>query len=145
LVTQLGADFFGEMISAHLSANGVRVDAESVPGAKTSLARTGGRNSSGHRIVPEHIVGLSDIVKVSDEDLRWLHPGRLDEDVAREWQARGPALVVVTRGARGVFAVTRDLSLQQPSKDCTARRVRPSVGTGDRSPPTHLRTNGSAR
>ncbi len=54
----------------------------------------------------EQLVTLSDVVEVSDEDLRWLHPGRPDEDVARDWLDRGPALVVVTRGADGVLAVT---------------------------------------
>jgi len=53
----------------------------------------------------EHLVTVSDVVKVSDEDLRWLYPDRSDEDVAREWLAAGPALVVVTRGGAGLYAV----------------------------------------
>src|SRR3954469_6869905 len=63
----------------------------------------------------EHLVTLSDVVKVSDEDLRWLYPDREDEDVAREWLATGPALVVVTRGGMGVFAVTAGLELRRPA------------------------------
>ena len=55
----------------------------------------------------ERLVGLSDIVKVSDEDLDWLYPGRHNEDVAREWLAGGPALVVVTRGGAGVSVTLR--------------------------------------
>jgi fructokinase len=58
---------------------------------------------------------LSDVVKVSDEDLEWLYPDRPDEDVAREWLGKGPALVVVTRGGKGVFAVTADLELHRPA------------------------------
>src|SRR5688500_1601056 len=38
----------------------------------------------------ERLVSLSDVVKVSDEDLHWLYPGRPDEEVARDWLARGP-------------------------------------------------------
>ncbi|MGW5362755.1 carbohydrate kinase family protein [Actinopolymorpha pittospori] len=45
------------------------------------------------------------LVKVSAEDLGWLHPGEAVDDVVRRWCARGPALVVVTLGADGAFAV----------------------------------------
>ena len=46
----------------------------------------------------ERLVALSDVVKASDDDVRWLYPDRPDEDVAQSWLASGPALVVVTRG-----------------------------------------------
>lgn len=54
----------------------------------------------------EEFVALADVVKASDEDLRWLHPEQDIEDVARTWARSGSALVVVTRGAEGSFAVT---------------------------------------
>src|SRR3954469_23044578 len=38
LITHLGQDAFGEMISRHLQASGVRVDGGAGPGSKTSLA-----------------------------------------------------------------------------------------------------------
>jgi fructokinase len=63
----------------------------------------------------ERLVALSDVVKVSDEDLRWLYPGSADQDVARSWLASGPALVVVTRGGEGVFAVTRSVEVERPA------------------------------
>ena len=63
----------------------------------------------------ERLVALSDVVKVSDEDLRWLYPERSDEDVAQDWLASGPALVVVTRGRAGVYAVSADLALHRPA------------------------------
>jgi hypothetical protein len=47
---------------------------------------------------------MADIVKVSAEDMRWIAPERPLVDVVREWHEQGPALVVVTRGARGVYA-----------------------------------------
>ncbi|MGZ6601032.1 MAG: PfkB family carbohydrate kinase, partial [Gaiellaceae bacterium] len=76
----------------------------------------------------ERLVALSDVVKVSDEDLRWLYPDRRDEDVAQAWLASGPALVVVTRGGAGVYAVSAGLELH--------RRAVPidlvdTVGAGD--------------
>lgn len=53
----------------------------------------------------ERCVALSDVVKASDEDLEWLYPGEDPVDVAERWLATGPAVVLVTRGADGAFAV----------------------------------------
>lgn len=53
----------------------------------------------------EHLVERSDIVKVSDEDLRWIDPDRAPERIARTWLALGPSIVVVTTGERGAFAL----------------------------------------
>ncbi len=61
----------------------------------------------------ERLVALSDVVKVSDEDLRWLYPDRSNEEVARDWLASGPAVVVVTRGGAGVYAVAGEVELRR--------------------------------
>jgi fructokinase len=61
----------------------------------------------------EPLVPLSDVVKVSEEDVRWLYPDRSDEDVAQGWLASGPALVVVARGGAGVYAVSARLELRR--------------------------------
>src|SRR4051794_38089192 len=197
LVTHLGRDAFGEMISAHLEASGVRVEGVDA-GSSTSLAvatlaagiatydfriewdignleplpietrclhtgslatvlepgRTDVQNllelehqrgrvtiSYDPNVRPallgspeaarpgiEHLVALSDVVKVSDEDLHWLYPDREDEDVARDWLGTGPALVVVTRGGNGVFAVTGDLEVRRPA---TPIDLVDTVGAGD--------------
>lgn len=55
----------------------------------------------------ESFVALADVVKASDEDLAWLYPGIDPLDVARSWLQRGAAVIVVTRGTSGAFAVTR--------------------------------------
>jgi fructokinase len=55
----------------------------------------------------EALVGLSDLVKASDEDLRWLYPAEDPHAVALRWLEAGPAVVVVTRGEGGAFAVAR--------------------------------------
>ncbi|MEK6465690.1 carbohydrate kinase [Pseudonocardia alni] len=52
------------------------------------------------------LLGVADVVKVSEEDLGWLHPGREPGDVVGEWLELGPAVVVVTLGANGVLAGT---------------------------------------
>ena len=54
----------------------------------------------------EQLMRLADVVKVSDEDLRWLHPDRSLTDAAAAWLAAGPAVVVVTLGGEGAFALT---------------------------------------
>ena len=70
---------------------------------------------AGARPDVERLVALSDVVKVSDEDLRWLYPDRPYEQVAAAWLDSGPALVVVTRGDAGVYALSGDLELHRPA------------------------------
>jgi fructokinase len=56
------------------------------------------------RKLVERSVGCAHVVKASREDLEWLYPGRPVEESAAQWSAAGPALVVVTDGARGAAA-----------------------------------------
>jgi fructokinase len=60
----------------------------------------------------EALVDRSDVVKASDEDLRWLYPGVDTGEVAAAWARRGPCLVVVTRGGRGADAFTASTSVR---------------------------------
>ena len=76
----------------------------------------------------EGIVSLADVVKVSDEDLRWLYPGEGDEAVAHRWLATGPLLVVVTRAGAGAYAVSRAYDVRRPAPDVA---VVDTVGAGD--------------
>jgi fructokinase len=76
----------------------------------------------------EKIVALSDVVKVSDEDLAWLTPGQDPAVVAQSWLERGPSLVVVTRGGAGALAATR---WGQVAVSAPAVRVVDTVGAGD--------------
>jgi fructokinase len=52
----------------------------------------------------EGALPLAHLVKTSEEDLAWLHPGEPVSAVARDWLGRGPAIVVVTRGGEGATA-----------------------------------------
>ncbi|MFD1214107.1 carbohydrate kinase [Arthrobacter sp. GCM10027362] len=76
----------------------------------------------------ERFVRLSDLVRASEEDLRWLHPERSAEETARAWLALGPAIVVVTRGAGGPWAVARCGTVQLGTPDVD---VVDTVGAGD--------------
>jgi fructokinase len=46
-----------------------------------------------------------DVVKASDEDMRWIDPNRSPEQIARTWLGLGPSIVAVTTGDQGAFAM----------------------------------------
>lgn len=77
----------------------------------------------------EEFVGLSDVVKVSDEDIAYLYPGESPEIVCARWIERGPAMVVLTRGAEGLAAWRPGRAvLAVPGRPVT---VADTVGAGD--------------
>jgi fructokinase len=76
----------------------------------------------------ERCVGLSDLVKASDEDLDWLYPGDPAERVAERWLALGPAAVLVTRGGDGAEGFTANARAAVPA---VAAAVVDTVGAGD--------------
>ncbi|WP_024818901.1 carbohydrate kinase family protein [Arthrobacter sp. 31Y] len=84
------------------------------------------------RTQAERFVVLSDVVKASDEDLEWLYPGVDPVESARRWLSlggeEGPALVVVTRGSRGPWGITRagETQIAAPTVN-----VVDTVGAGD--------------
>lgn len=47
-----------------------------------------------------------DLLKVSEEDLAWLYPGRPHHDVFAAWHAAGVSLVLLTQGDQGAQAAT---------------------------------------
>jgi fructokinase len=75
------------------------------------------------------LIGLADVVKVSDEDLAWLEPGTGPGEVAQRWAAAGPGLVIVTRGGSGVLAVTAGGVRAEVA--AVAVDVADTVGAGD--------------
>jgi fructokinase len=77
----------------------------------------------------ERQIGLAHIVKASAEDLAWLAPGQTPQVVAQRWAGLGPALVVITLGERGAFAITPGgLQIDRPGLDVD---VVDTVGAGD--------------
>jgi fructokinase len=54
----------------------------------------------------ERVLGHSDLVKVSEEDLAWLDPGRSRAAAARDLLDRGPRAVLLTRGPEGATVIT---------------------------------------
>ncbi len=68
------------------------------------------------------------LLKVSDEDLQHLHPGRSADHFAQQALAQGVALVVVTRGAQGAWGWTAQAHVAVPPVPVT---VVDTVGAGD--------------
>jgi fructokinase len=82
-----------------------------------------------YRARVERWLRWSDVVKVSDADLAWLHPGEDPLAVCRRWAAgAGPVLVVLTRGPAGASACWAggDVTVPAPTIE-----VVDTVGAGD--------------
>jgi fructokinase len=76
----------------------------------------------------EALVGLSDIVKLSDEDAAWLYPSEGIEQVAKRALGLGVGLVVVTRGAEGSYFVGQRARVVSPAVSAV---VVDTIGAGD--------------
>ncbi len=80
------------------------------------------------RAAIEALAASADIVKVSDEDLSWIDSSIQPEEIARRWLGELPAMVIITRGAGGVTAIT-PLGTVSVTAPCV--RVADTVGAGD--------------
>lgn len=76
----------------------------------------------------EALVGLADVVKASDEDVRWLYPDAELEAVAQSWLLLGPALVVITCGGDGALGVACSGPVTVPAPRTA---IVDTVGAGD--------------
>ncbi len=76
----------------------------------------------------DDLVGRSDVVKVSDEDLRWITCGDPPERTARSWLTLGPSVVVLTTGEQGALAFC---AAGEARVGPTEVRVVDTVGAGD--------------
>lgn len=76
----------------------------------------------------ERLVERADVVKVSDEDLRWIDKRSSLEQIARSWLAMGPAIIAVTMGSEGAFALCRAGTVRVPAQPV---EVVDTVGAGD--------------
>ena len=76
----------------------------------------------------EKWVAISSAVKVSDEDLNWLYPGKMIGEIVNKWLEVGVELVVVTLGDKGVTAYRKD---EEISVDAVKVDVADTVGAGD--------------
>ena len=76
----------------------------------------------------EKWIGISSVVKLSDDDFEWLYPGKSPESIANQWLQGGAALVVMTRGADGLVGYTSDGVVEVAGEKVN---VVDTVGAGD--------------
>ena len=76
----------------------------------------------------EEWVAIALAVKVSDEDLNWLYPGKAISEIVKNWLEVGVQLVVVTLGDKGITAYREN---EQISVDAVKVVVADTVGAGD--------------
>ena len=79
------------------------------------------------------VLARADVVKVSDDDLRWMSPDATQEDAARallgDGAAKpGPSTVLLTLGADGVAVMTRSAVVHVPA---VRVEVADTIGAGD--------------
>lgn len=74
------------------------------------------------------MIAVADIVKLSDEDLRWLYGDGQPDDLARAILSKGPKVVFITEGAKGARALT---ATQDRFVAATPVTVADTVGAGD--------------
>ena len=76
----------------------------------------------------ERWVSISSAIKVSDEDIRWLYPNLDIDHVVNNWLAKGPSLVVVTSGDKGLAGYRVG---EKVSVEAIKVVVADTVGAGD--------------
>jgi fructokinase len=85
-------------------------------------------DEAAYRTRIETMLARADIVKLSDEDLRWLSGDGDVEAMARAILAKGPKVVFITEGASGARAVTATQNRFVAAQKVT---VADTVGAGD--------------
>lgn len=74
------------------------------------------------------MMAMADIVKLSDEDLAWFGEEGSSEEIVRRWLDGGPKLILITQGARGATAYSREHVVSIQTQKVT---VMDTVGAGD--------------
>ncbi len=98
LVNDPAAGAYEALLTREAGARVIMMDPNIRPGFITDAAA--------YRARIARMMALSDIVKLSDEDLVWLEGEGDPVALARGLIARGPKVVCITEGAKGALAVT---------------------------------------
>ncbi len=81
-----------------------------------------------HRARIKRMAAMADVIKVSDEDLDWIAAGETAEDIMSGWLEGATRIVLMTRGAEGVDAITNSGRVHQ---DANKVEVVDTIGAGD--------------
>lgn len=115
-----GCDGVAQLIDAHAAAATITLD----PNIRPAFYK----DADDARSRVEAVIAHSDVVKASDEDMRWLDPLSSPEQLAARWLALGPAIVAVTLGAEGSYAICAAGEQRIPAYPT---EVVDTVGAGD--------------
>jgi fructokinase len=74
------------------------------------------------------LLANADVMKVSEEDLEWLEPGRTPVAAARRLIAEGPAVALLTQGGEGALVITSTDEIRVPAPPV---QVVDTIGAGD--------------
>ena len=78
-----------------------------------------------YRAAVERWIDVSSIVKLSEDDLDWLYG---HESIVKTWFEHGVSLVIITRGEKGMSAITSDFTVNVSAAPV---EVIDTVGAGD--------------
>ncbi len=74
------------------------------------------------------LIAMCDILKISDEDVKWM-TGKTDlTGAARKWLKAGTKIVAITKGGEGVEAFTKRFAISLPAVKV---KLADTVGAGD--------------
>lgn len=122
LACEPGADTYAALLEHEGGTRAVMLD----PNIRPTFIR----DASRFRARLDRMIARADIVKVSDEDLDWIVDAGADiKAKAQSILARGPQVVIVTRGGAGSTGFLADGS--QVDVPAPAVRVVDTVGAGD--------------
>jgi fructokinase len=97
LLTDPTSTSITEIIGKHRSSLNHNVTVVFDPNCRPALTP----DLEGYKRKLRNWLRLAHVVKVSDQDLGWLEPDKALDDVAAEWIAQGPSVVIITRGEHG--------------------------------------------
>ncbi|MFG6559806.1 carbohydrate kinase [Sulfitobacter sp. 1A15299] len=122
LACEPGADAYAALLARNAEGRAVMIDPNIRPGFIKDIER--------YRQRLDRMLALSDIVKVSDEDLNWINPAPLSlRDKVAELLKKGPSVVILTRGGEGATGyLANGEEVQVPA---VKAEIVDTVGAGD--------------
>jgi fructokinase len=85
-------------------------------------------DEAAYRARLDRVLARSQAVKVSQEDLDWMHPGVPEVEAVRRVLEKGPTLGLLTRGPNGALVITRTAEVAVPAPRA---KVVDTIGAGD--------------
>ena len=85
-------------------------------------------NKAKHKSRLNRMISQSDIIKVSDEDLKWMTGETNPENMIQSWLNDQARLVIITRGSDGLTAYTKGYKIE---KEALRVEVVDTIGAGD--------------